>query len=93
VIFSLIFRSYKEVYAVCMHMCVSTCMHMCLRVRGLQANVYRNMLYVQIIFENMCNNIMTFHNAVLLQTVEKSFEMLQEELLTLVQIKFFIYFL
>jgi hypothetical protein len=41
----------------------------------------------------MWNNIVTFHNAVLLQIVEKSFEMLQEELLTLVQMKFFIYFL
>lgn len=59
----------------------------------LQANVYRNVLSVQIIFENMCNNIMSFHNAVLLQIVEKSFEMLQEELLTLVQMKFFIYLL
>jgi hypothetical protein len=64
-----------------------------LRVRGLQADLYRNMLFVQIIFENMCNNIMTFHNAVLLQVVEKYFEMLQEDLLTLVQMKFFIYLL
>lgn len=96
-IFSLISRSYKEAYAVCMHMCVfmcvATCMHMCLRVRGLQANVYRNMLPVQIIFESMCDNIMTFHNAILLRIVEKSFEMLQEDLLILVQMKFFIYFL
>ena len=36
---------------------------------------------------------MTFHNAILLRIVEKSFEMLQEDLLILVQMKFFIYFL
>jgi len=41
----------------------------------------------------MCNNIMTVHNALLLQIVEKSFEMLQDDLLTLVQMKFFIYLL
>jgi len=64
-----------------MFMCVCTCMHMCLRVRGLQANVYRNMLSVQIIFENMCNNIMTLHYAVFTSDcVEKSFEMLQKDM-------------
>jgi hypothetical protein len=36
---------------------------------------------------------MTFYNALLLQIVEKSFEMLQDDLLTLVQMKFFIYLL
>ena len=77
----------------CVCMCICTCMPICLRVRGLQANMHRNMLSVHIIFENMYNNIMTFHNAVWLQIVEKSFVMLHEDLLILVQIKFFIYLL
>lgn len=69
VFFNLISRSYKEACALHMHMCVCcmcTCMCMCLGVRELQANVYRNMLSVKIIFENMCNNIMACRNAVLL---------------------------